>query len=67
MAGRGDNNKNGSSGQGASNQSNQGMKQPASREKSNAGKKTGGTRSEPQKKSADQSASRNTSTDREQA
>ena len=66
MAGRGDNNKNGSSGRGASNQSNQGFKQPASREKSNHGSQTGGKRSEPQRKTNDQSSNRNTSVDRQE-
>ena len=65
MAGRGDNNKNGSSGRGASNQSNQPMKGQASRVKSNSGKQTGGSPSQPQKGSKDQSANRNTSTDSE--
>jgi len=65
MAGRGDNNKNGSSGRGASNQSNQGFSKPASREKSNHGSQTGGDRSQPQRKSGDQSSNRNTSLDRE--
>lgn len=65
MAGRGDNNKSGSSGRGASNQSNQGMKKPASREKSNHGTPTGGKQSEPQRKTRDQSANRNTSVDTE--
>ena len=65
MAGRGDNNKRGSSGRGSSNQSNQGFKQPASREKSNHGSQTGGKKSEPQRKSGDQSANRNTSLDKE--
>ena len=66
MAGRGDNNKSGSSGRGASNQSNQAMSKPASREKSNHGSQTGGQRSEPQRKTTDQSSNRNTSTDREE-
>jgi len=59
MAGRGDNNKSGSSGRGASNQSNQGMKKPVAREKSNHDEKTGGKRSEPQGKTRDQSSNRN--------
>ncbi|MGB8192626.1 MAG: hypothetical protein WCF67_11940 [Chitinophagaceae bacterium] len=58
MSGRGDNNKRGSSGQGASNQSNQGFPD-ADRGKSNHSKKpTGGQRSEPQPKSADPDANR---------
>jgi hypothetical protein len=61
MAGRGDNNKSGSSGRGASNQSNQGFTKPASREKSNHGNQTGGDRSQPQRKTDDQSSNRNTS------
>ena len=65
MSGRGNNNKSGSSGHGASNQSNQGFTGPASREKSNHGDQTGGKRSEPQKKTTDQSSNRNTSTDKE--
>ncbi|MBB1284742.1 hypothetical protein HRH25_10205 [Flavisolibacter sp. BT320] len=64
MAGRGDNNKNGSSGRGASNQSMQGMKS-GTREKAAHGKQTGGQRSTPQKESRDQDSNRNTSTDQE--
>ena len=64
MAGRGDNNKKGSSGRGASNQSMQGMKD-GTREKANHGKQTGGQRSVPQKGSRDQSSNRNSSVDRE--
>jgi len=64
MSGRGDNNKKGSSGRGASNQSNQGFDQASHAGKSNHGTKTGGQRSEPQKKQQDQSSNRNTSTDR---
>jgi hypothetical protein len=60
MPGRGDNNKSGSAGRGASNQSNQpfagdGKKQP----KSNHGTKTGGKPSQPSPKSADADANRN--------
>lgn len=66
MAGRGDNNKSGSSGRGASNQSNQALNRLASREKSNHGNQTGGQRSEPQRKTLDQSSNRNTSTDRKE-
>jgi hypothetical protein len=65
MSGRGDNNKNGSSGQGASNQSNQGFNEPAKDEKSNHGKQTGGKRSEPQEKTGDTSSNRNVTVDRE--
>ena len=61
MAGRGDNNKKGTSGQGTGNQSNQGFKAPASREKSNHGDRTGEQRSEPRRKTMDQSSNRNTS------
>jgi hypothetical protein len=65
MSGRGDNNKQGSSGQGASKQSNQafttdGEKQP----KSNHGKQTGGQPSTPQPLDEDQSANRNTHVDK---
>lgn len=62
MSGRGDNNKHGTSGQGASNQSNEpfitdGHDDP----KSNHNKhQTGGKPSEPQAKTVDQSANRNT-------
>jgi hypothetical protein len=65
MSGRGDNNKHGSSGQGASNQSNQAFiadkeKQP----KSNHNKKqTGGQPSQPQEKEVAQDANRNRATD----
>jgi hypothetical protein len=62
MSGRGDNNKNGTSGQGASNASKQanlsdGQPQP----KSNHGKKTGGKASKQQNKSTDSSSERNQS------
>ncbi|HYF32610.1 MAG TPA: hypothetical protein VD993_15905 [Chitinophagaceae bacterium] len=58
MAGRGDNNKKGSSGRGGSNQSNQAFPD-ADHGKSNHNKKqTGGKRSEPQPRSADQDANR---------
>ena len=66
MAGRGDNNKNGSSGRGASNQSMQGMK-GGSQEKATKGEQTGDRPSQPQKKGRDQSAHRNTSTDGQQS
>jgi hypothetical protein len=62
MASRGDNNKTGSAGRGASNQSNQGFESAASREKSNYGDQTDGKRSEPERKTKDQSSNRNTST-----
>lgn len=59
MSGRGDNNQKGSSGRGGSNQSNQGIPD-ADHGKSNHNRKlTGGKRSEPQPKSADQDANRN--------
>lgn len=62
MSGRGDNNKKGSSGQGSSNQSNQGFdkKQP----KSNHGKQTGGKPSTPQAKEEDQDSNRNIDIDK---
>ena len=65
MAGRGDNNKKGSSGRGASNQSMQGMK-GGSHEKAAHGKQTGGSPSQPQKPRQDQDSQRNTSTDKEE-
>ena len=59
MSGRGDNNKNGIAGQGASNQSNQGANAADnSQPKSNHGQKTGTNASEPQAKKADKSANR---------
>jgi hypothetical protein len=58
MSGRGDNNKNGSSGRGASNQSMQGMK-GGSHEKAAHGKQTGGQRSQAKGKQRDQSSHRN--------
>lgn len=60
MSGRGDNNKSGSSGRGASNQSNQGF---AHGEKKTGGEKTGTQRSQPQDKKQSQSANRNSGTD----
>ena len=58
MPGRGDNNKKGSSGQGGSNQSNQGF-EDANQGKSNHNREqTGGKRSDPQPRSADQDANR---------
>lgn len=65
MSGRGDNNKKGSSGRGASNQSMQGMK-GGSHEKASHGKQTGGKPSQPQSKDRDQSSHRNTSTEKEE-
>ena len=61
MSGRGDNNKHGSSGQGASNQSNEGfIADDEAQPKSNHTKKpTGGAPSVPQEKSADPSSNRN--------
>lgn len=61
MSGRGDNNKHGSSGRGASNQSNQPFGSSDQKGKSNHGQQTGASPSEPQPKKADQSANRNTS------
>lgn len=61
MSGRGDNNKNGSSGRGASNQSNQPFGPADQKGKSNHGKQTGGQASDAQPKKADQLANRNTS------
>jgi hypothetical protein len=63
---RGSNNKAGSSGRGASNQSSQGFGQAADRGKSSGGgKQTGGKPSIPEKKKGDQSSNRNTSLDKE--
>ena len=64
MSGRGDNNKNGTSGRGAGNQSMQGM-EGGSQEKAYHGKQTGGQPSQKQEKQDDQSAHRNTSKDKE--
>lgn len=66
MSGRGDNNKKGSAGRGAGNQSNQGFGQAAERGKSYHGTQTGGQRSEPQHKQRDQSSNRNSSTERKE-
>lgn len=60
MSGSGDNNKNGSSGRGAGNQSNQPLGSEA-RVKSNHRKETGGKRSQPDQRSKDQSSDRNRS------
>lgn len=65
MSGRGDNNKKGTSGQGAGNQSGQGFAQTSSREKANHGEQTGGKRSEPQHPNRGQDSNRNTSIERE--
>ncbi len=61
MSGRGDNNKKGTSGQGAGNQSNEGfIADDQHQPKSNHSKKpTGGKPSVPQEKTADQDANRN--------
>ncbi|HET7896250.1 MAG TPA: hypothetical protein VFL47_01225 [Flavisolibacter sp.] len=64
MSGRGDNNKKGSSGRGASNQSMQGMK-GGSHEKASHGKQTGGQPSEPMDRSKSQATNRNRSLDEE--
>lgn len=61
MSGRGDNNKKGSSGRGASNQSSQAFGQAADRGKSNHGVQTGGKRSIPEQRTRSQSANRNRS------
>jgi hypothetical protein len=62
MSGRGDNNKHGSSGQGASNQSNEAfVADGENQQKSNHNRhQTGGKPSEPQAKTVDQSSNRNT-------
>ncbi|MBD0278025.1 MAG: stress-induced protein [Flavisolibacter sp.] len=66
MSGRGDSNKAGSSGRGASNQSNQGFDKAAQKGKSTHGDQTGGKRSEPQKKKGDQDAQRDHSLEKEE-
>jgi hypothetical protein len=63
MSGRGDNNKNGSSGRGAGNQSNQPFVNEEKVKKSYRGDETGGQPSEQQPKQQDQSSNRNTSTE----
>jgi hypothetical protein len=63
---RGENNKSGSSGRGASNQSNQGFEQAADRGKSSRKGVTGGKPSVPKKKNGDQSSNRNTSFNKEE-
>jgi len=65
MSGRGDNNKHGTSGQGASNQSNQPFIGTENEKKSYHGKHTGGQPSQPDPKSKSQSANRNRSLDGE--
>lgn len=60
---RGNHNKRGTSGQGASNQSSQAFGEAADRGKSNHGEQTGGKRSIPEKKTASQSSHRNSSLD----
>jgi hypothetical protein len=65
MSGRGDNNKKGSSGRGASNQSSQAFGQAANAGISNHGDQTGGKRSEPEDKKRDQSSNRNQSIHRQ--
>ena len=68
MAGRGQNNKAGSAGRGAGNQSNQGFGQSAQRGKSDHDKhKTGGERSEQEKKDQDQSSHRDHSTNKKES
>ncbi|HWI91111.1 MAG TPA: hypothetical protein VNT20_07540 [Flavisolibacter sp.] len=67
MSGRGDNNKAGSSGRGAGNQSNQGFGQSADRGKSYHGLQTGEKPSVPEKKTNDQSSNRDTSLDKEES
>ncbi len=59
MSGRGDNNKHGTSGRGASNQSNQPFKASDQQGKSNHGEQTGDRPSEPQPKKQDSAADRN--------
>ena len=58
MSGRGDNNKRGTSGQGSSNQSGQGLNQTKERGKANHGEKTGGKPSVREEKSKDRSSNR---------
>lgn len=64
MPGRGDNNKKGSAGRGAGNQSSQGFDKTSDQSKSNHNKNAaGGKPSEPQKKQPDQSSDRNQGVD----
>ncbi|MFN2457989.1 MAG: hypothetical protein ABR502_07305 [Chitinophagaceae bacterium] len=65
MAGRRDNNKQGSSGRGTSNQSNQGFGQAGQEPKSGQSKQTGGKPSKLQSKSKDQAADRNQSVEKD--
>jgi hypothetical protein len=66
MSGRGDNNKKGSSGRGANNQSNQAFVPDGEKEpKSDHGKQTGGTPSKKQEATQSQDANRDTSTDKQ--
>ncbi len=65
MSGRGDNNKNGSSGRGASNQSSQPFGEAGDKRKINHGEQTGGRPSKPQPKTKEQDANRNQSTGNE--
>lgn len=65
MSGRGDNNKHGTSGRGAGNQSNQPFIEKDKERKSYHGQQTGGQPSQPQEKTHAQSANRNRSLDSE--
>jgi hypothetical protein len=65
MSGRGDNNKNGSSGRGASNQSNQPFGQGRDGQKTNHDGQTGGKASTAQPQQKDQDSNRNQSTSKE--
>ena len=58
MSGRGDNNKKGSAGRGGSNQSNQAFPDADQGKSNHARKQSGGKRSEPQPRSADQDDNR---------
>jgi hypothetical protein len=62
---RGSNNKEGTSGTGTGNQSNQGFGQAADRGKSYHGQRTGGKPSVPEKKKGEQSSNRNTNLNKE--
>ena len=66
MSGSGDNNKSGSSGRGASNQSSLGFGRAADHGKSNHGEQTGGKPSVPKRKTQDQESNRNTSSKKEE-
>ena len=65
MSGRGDNNKAGSAGRGAGNQSNQGFGQASDKGKSYHGEQTGDKPSKPQPKQQEQESNRNTRLDKE--